>query len=155
MCAVGCSEGGDRTQLQRGPPLESQTLTKEQITADYKDVFEGLGHIGDTVIITGPLVKPTQWRRVPIALRDKVKEKLEDLESKGIVEKVTIPTGWISGMVVVSTPSEMRICLERQDLNKVVIHPKYQLRTLDELPPKLSKAKVLLWRLRMDFIRLG
>ena len=154
MCAVGSSEGGDRTQLQRGPPLESQTLTKEQITANYKDVFKGLGHIGDTAIITDPLVKPTQWRRVPIALRDKVKEKLEDLESKGLVEKVTIPTGWISGMVVVSTPSEIRICLESQDLNKVVIRPKYQLPTLDELPPKLSKAKVLLWRPRMDFIRL-
>ena len=95
MCAVGSSEGGDRTQLQRGPPLESQTLTKEQITADYKDVFEGLGHIGDTAIITDRLVKPTKQspRRVLIALRDKVKEKLEDLESKGIMEKVTIPTG--------------------------------------------------------------
>ena len=57
-------------------------------------------------------------------------------------------------MVVVTTPSEIRICLESQDLNKVVIRPKYQLPTLDELPPKRSKAKVLLWRLRMDFIRL-
>ena len=96
--------------------------------ANYKDVFEGLGHIGDTAIITDPLVKPTQHspRRVPIAHmhRDKVKEKLEDLESKGIVEKVTIPTGWISSMVVVSMPSEIRICLEPQDLNKVVIHRK-------------------------------
>ena len=54
--------------------------------ADYKDVFEGLAHTGDTAIITDPLVKPTQHSpcRVPIALRDKVKEKLEDLESKGI-----------------------------------------------------------------------
>ena len=56
--------------------------------------------------------------------RDKVKEKLEDLESKGITEKVTIPTGWIRSMVVVSTPSKIRICLEPQDLNKVVIRPK-------------------------------
>ena len=94
--------------------------------ADYKDVFEGLAHTGDTAIITDPLIKPTQHSpcRVPIALRDKVKEKLEDLESKGITEKVTIPTGWIRSTVVVSTPSKIRICLEPQDLNKVVIRPK-------------------------------
>ena len=69
--------------------------------ANYGDVFEELGHIGNTTIVTDPLVNPTQHsaRRVPIALRDKVKEKLEDLESKGIVEKVTIPTEWISSMV--------------------------------------------------------
>ena len=57
--------------------------------ANYRDVFEELGHIGSTTIVTDPLVKPTQHspRRVPIAPRDKVKEKLEDLESKGIVKR--------------------------------------------------------------------
>ena len=124
--------------------LESKILTEEQIIANYRDVFEGLGHIGNTTIVNDPLVKPTQLspRRVPIAIRDKVKEKLEDLESKGIVEKVTIPTEWISSMVVVTTPSKIRICLDPQDLNKAVIRPKYQMPTLDELLPKLSKAKV-------------
>ena len=123
--------------------LESKILTEEQIIANYRDVFEGLGHIGNTTIVNDPLVKPTQHspRRVPIAIRDKVKEKLEDLESKGIVEKVTIPTEWISSMVVVTTPSKIRICLDPQDLNKAVIRPKYQMPTLDELLPKLSKAK--------------
>ena len=57
------------------------------------------------------------------------------------MEKVNIPTEWISSMVVVSTPSKMRISLDPQDLNKVVIRPKYQMPTLDELLPKLSKAK--------------
>ena len=57
------------------------------------------------------------------------------------MEKVNIPTEWISSMVVVSTPSKMRISLDPQDLNKVVIRPKYQMLTLDELLPKLSKAK--------------
>ena len=121
--------------------LETQTLSREQIMADYKDVFEGPGHIGDTAIITDPLVKPTQhspsW--VPIALRYKVKEKLENLEIKGIVEKVTIQTE--SSMVVVSMPSKTRICLDLQNLNKAFICPKYQMPTLEELP-KLTKAKV-------------
>ena len=45
-------------------------------------------------------------------------------------------------MVVVTTPKKIRICLEPKDLNKAVLHPKYQMSTLDKVLPKLSKAKV-------------
>ena len=80
--------------------------------------FKGLGHIRYTAIVTDPLLKPTQHspQRVPIAPRDRVRARLEDLESKGIVEKVTKPTEWISSMVVFTTPSKIRICLYPQDL---------------------------------------
>ena len=78
--------------------LKSGNLTRDKILSEYKDAFEGLGHIGDTTIITDPSVKPVQHapRRVPVALRDRVKAKLDELERKGIVEKVAIPTDWIS-----------------------------------------------------------
>jgi len=79
---------------------------------------------------------------VPVALRDKVKAKLDDLEEKGTVEKVTTPTDWIRCMVVVTTPTKIWICLDPRDLNKAVMRPKYQMPTSDELLPKLSKAKV-------------
>ena len=45
-------------------------------------------------------------------------------------------------MVVVTTPKKIRICLDPKDLNKAVLRPKYQMATLDEVLPKLSKAKV-------------
>ena len=45
-------------------------------------------------------------------------------------------------MVVVTTPKKIRICLDPKDLNKAVLCPKYQMATLDEVLPKLSKAKV-------------
>ena len=45
-------------------------------------------------------------------------------------------------MVVVTTPKKIRICLNPKDLNKAVLRPKYQMATLDEVLPKLSKAKV-------------
>ena len=119
-------------------------LTREHILTEYKDVFEGLGHIGDTKFVLDPSVQPVQHnpRRVPIAIQDKVRAKIADLEKKGIVKKVTKPTEWISSMVVVTTPKKIRICLYPKDLNKAVLRPKYQMATLDEVLPRLSKAKV-------------
>ena len=106
--------------------------------------FEGLGHIGDTKFVLDPSVQPLQHnpRRVPIAIQDKVRAKIADLEKKGILKKVTKPTEWISSMVVVTTPKKIRICLDPKDLNKAVLCPKYQMAILDEVLPKLSKAKV-------------
>ena len=122
----------------------SGCLTREHILTEYKDVFEGLGHIGDTKFVLDPSVQPVQHnpRRVPIAIQDIVRAKIADLEKKGIVKKVTKPTEWISSMVVVTTPKKIRICLDPKDLNKAVLRPKYQMAALDEVLPKLSKAKV-------------
>ena len=51
-------------------------------------------------------------RRLPVALRERVKAELANLEKKGIVEEVTVPTDWISSMVVVTTPNKIKICLD-------------------------------------------
>ena len=124
--------------------LENGNLTRDQIFSKYKDVFEGLGHISDTTIIIDSSVKPVQHalRRVPVALRERVKAKIDELQRKGIMEKVAIPTDLISSMVVVTTPNKIRICVDLKDLSKAVIRPKYQLPNLDELLPKLNRTKV-------------
>ena len=113
--------------------VKNSLLTRDQVLRDCSDMFEGLGHIRDTKIVKDPNIKPVQHslRRVPVALRERVEAKLDDLEKKGIEEKVTIPTDWISSMVVVTTPNKIRICLDPKDLNKAVILPKYQMPTFD------------------------
>ena len=65
-------------------------LTRKHILTEYKDVLEGLGHIGDTKFVLDPSVQPVQHnpRRVPIAIQDKVRAKIADLEKKSIVKKV-------------------------------------------------------------------
>ena len=45
-------------------------------------------------------------------------------------------------MVVVAKPKKIRICLDPQELNKVIQRPKYQMPTLEELLPKFGKAKI-------------
>ena len=70
--------------------LENGNLTRDQIFSKYKDVFEGLGHISDTTIIIDPSVKPVQHapRRVPVALRERVKAKIDELQRKGSWRKL-------------------------------------------------------------------
>ncbi|RWS22271.1 uncharacterized protein B4U80_10711, partial [Leptotrombidium deliense] len=43
----------------------------------------------------------------------KVKTALDDLEAKGIIEKVNEPTEWINGLVTVQKPDgSVRLCLD-------------------------------------------
>ena len=119
-------------------------LSREEILNTYKDVFEGLGHIGNASFVVDDKCTPVQHapRRVPVTIHKEVKEKITDLEGKGIIKKETEPTDWISSMVVVAKPNKIRICLDPKDLNKALKGPKYQMPTLDELLPKLNNAKV-------------
>lgn len=79
---------------------------------------------------------------MPVCLQKEVKAKLADLESKGIIQKETDPTEWIRNMVAVAKPGKIRICLDPQELNKVIQRPKYQMPTFEELLPKLCKTTV-------------
>ena len=120
-------------------------LTKERILSEYKDMFEGLGHIGDSnSFVVDPNKPPVQHapRRIPVSLQKEVKEKIAELEKKGIIQKVTEPTKWISCMVIVAKPGKIQICLDPQNRNKAIQRPKYQMPTLEEILPNLSKAKV-------------
>jgi len=57
-------------------------------------------------------------RRVPAALRDQLKDTLDDLVKQQIIAPVTEPTVWISSMVVVPKKNgTLRIYLDPKDLN--------------------------------------
>ena len=58
-----------------------KTLTREAVLSDYKDVFTGLGYIGNYKIELKEEAIPKQDppRTVPIALRDDVKKALQDM----------------------------------------------------------------------------
>ena len=68
------------------------------ILEEFKDVFEGLGELpGDYKIITDETVKPKVHppRRVLIAVRPKIKEKLDELVQRKVITSVTEPTEWV------------------------------------------------------------
>ena len=122
----------DTVQVNSVGPVSvkmSAPLIRGKVLTEYKDVFDCLGHIGDSSSFTidpnYPLVQHV-LRYILVTLQKKKRAE---------------STSWISSMVVLENPEKI-ICLDPQDLNKAIQRPKYQMPTLEEILPKLSKAKV-------------
>ena len=97
--------------------------TSNTILEEYKDVFEGLGELpGEYKITTDESVKPKVHppRRVPVAVRPRIKEKLDELVQRNVITPVTEPTEWVSSMLAVIKPNKIRICLDPRDLNEAI-----------------------------------
>ena len=115
------------------------------ILEEFKDVFEGLGELpGEYKIITDETVKPQVHppRRVPIAVRPKIKEKLDELVQRKVITSVTEPTEWVSSMLAEIKPNKIRICLDPRDLNEAIKREHYQMLTIEEVATRLNRAKL-------------
>lgn len=115
----------------------------QAIQEQFPQVFKGLGTFGEPYEIKMkddarpfPLYSP---RSVPLAYRCKVKEELDRM----ILQKVTEPTPWCAGMVVVPKSSgKVRICVDLKPLNQSVLREVYPLPTTDEILAQVSGAKL-------------
>ena len=88
-----------------------------------------------------PLAIPTC--RVPISLMSKVKLQLCELGKQKVIQKVDVPTSWVSRMVVASKKSgDIRLCIDPQQVNKALKRELHPLPVMDDVLPELNKAKV-------------
>lgn len=129
------------------PPQLVLPLTKECILVHYADVFTGIGKLeGEIHLEVDASVKPVQLppRRVPFAIKDKLKQELEEMCKNGILEPVSEPSSWMSALVVVTKAynKQLRICLNPKALNRALKRCNYPMPTIDDILPHLSKAKV-------------
>ena len=72
-----------------------ESLTQDKILHNNRDVFTGLGKLPGTYHVDlDPNAKPVQEnpRRVPIPVKDELRTKIEELETLGVIAKVTKPT---------------------------------------------------------------
>ena len=122
------------------------SLTEEQVLAEYADLFKGLGKIEGKLHLevdetVPPVVMPP--RRVPVAVKEKLREELDRLESLGVLEKEDKPTQWVSSMVATQKPSgKVRVCIDPQRLNQALKRRHYPLPVIEDILPELSKARV-------------
>lgn len=97
---------------------------KDNFIAVNKDVFSGIGKFKDKCMTelrrdACSVIKPT--RRVPLSIKNKLKQKLEILEKEGIIVKATSPIEWASNLVIVEKPDgSLRLCIDPKELNNYI-----------------------------------
>ena len=104
-----------------------------------------------------PVVHPP--RRIPYALRDKLRDQLQHMEKLDIIEKVSEPTDWVNSLVIVSKANgKLRICIDPRDLNRAIKRQHFQLASAKDLFAQMSGAKYFAkldmsnayWQIRVD-----
>ena len=112
---------------------------------EFGDCFGELGKLPKTHhIVVDEKITPVVHapRRVPVALRNKLKDVLDKMVSLGVIEPVTEPTDWVSSLVTVEKPDgSLRLCLDPKDLNKAIKRQHYHMPTAEEIFSQMASAK--------------
>ena len=137
------------------------SMTADSVKQDYPHLFSGMGDLGEAKIqlqdeAIGVIDAP---RRVPLALKDRLKQELDRMQEGSVIEKVVEPTDWVNSLVVVEKPNgKLRVCLDPRNLNKAVKRPHYNMPTLEDAVAKMAGAKFFskldaqsgYWQIRLD-----
>ncbi|KAK2704195.1 hypothetical protein QYM36_017493 [Artemia franciscana] len=119
---------------------------EESPVSEYSDVFKDIGKLETECEIylkdnATPTVHPA--RKIPLALKQKLKTELERLESLDIIEKVRQPTDWVNAMVMVEKKDGgVRLCIDPVDLNRAIKRPYYPVPSFDVAVAELNGAAV-------------
>ena len=128
------------------PKDNYQGLTMENITETYRDVFKGLGCMeGKLHLEVDETIPPTVMppRRVPLTVKDRLKEELARLENANVIKRVEEPTDWVSSLVVTEKSNgKLRVCIDPQQLNKALRRSHYPLPIIEDILPELADVKV-------------
>ena len=135
------------TALQLVQKLDTMYTSLADVKKAYPTVFTGLGNFRDpyTIQLKDDAIPKALWtpRNVPIPLREKVKHELDRMESLKVISKVTEPTSWCAGMVVVPKRSgDVRICVDLRSLNESVLRQTHPIPKVDVTLAQLSGATV-------------
>ena len=117
---------------------------REKFINHYHDVFEGLGKFEKQFKLymnqnAVPFAAAPQ--RIPLKFKDKVLEKLNEMENDSVISKVNEAREWINNIVVVEKGEKVRICIDPKHLNNSLMNFRYPIPSLDELKQDLKDAQ--------------
>lgn len=82
-------------------------------------------------------------RKVPLAIKDKLKQELDRLEQLEIIKPVNTPTDWISSLVIAPTSiGRIRLCIDPRPLNQALKRNHYPTPLIEDILPDLGKARI-------------
>ena len=127
--------------------VDRKFLLAVDAEAENDPLNEGVGLLKDFSVklhidhSVPPVAKP--HRRIPISLREKVEEKLRQLEEDDIIEKVDGPTPWVSQPVFppkLSDPFDICMCAKMRSVNKAILRTCHITPTIEENVSDLNGA---------------
>lgn len=124
-----------------------EATTTESWQRKFPKIFQGLGTLsGDYHIQLHPDAKPHALftpHHVPLPLRPKVANELEQMEKEGVISKDSEPTSWCAGLVVVPKKSgNIHLCVDLKPLNRSILREVHPLPKVDETLAQLAGARV-------------
>ena len=133
-----------------------------QLSDKYESLFDGIGCLQDKYKIkidpsVTPVIHPP--RRVPFALKPKLKAELQRMLEMGVMSEVETLTSWVNSMVCVEKRNgDIRVCIDPHDLNRVIVRDRVQLPTAEEIMSKMAGAKIFstldasagYWQIQVD-----
>lgn len=119
----------------------------KEILKKYKAIFAGDGRMkSEATLDVDPTKSPGQERprRIPVGIRQRLREEIADLQSRKLIEKVDHPVKWTSNIVIVKKKNkdQIRICLDPKYVNEAIVRKRYQIPTIEEVLPELAHGKV-------------
>nr|DAA65000.1 TPA_exp: gag-pol protein [Drosophila ananassae] len=138
-------ENGRQSLLGRDTAVELKVLRLGRNINQIKEIVPFPKWKGIEVKLSiDDTVRPVQQplRRIPVALEDRVMEKLNEALSRDIIEPVTAPSSWISPIVLAFKENgDIRVCVDMRQANRAILRENYPLPTFDSFMTRLKKAK--------------
>ncbi|KAK8767070.1 hypothetical protein V5799_006149 [Amblyomma americanum] len=120
------------------------TSAEYEAIKHFRHVFEGLGCLKQPYSMVlqpdaTPVVQPA--RRVPLSLRQPLRDELQRMERAGIITKEDGPTDWVSPLVLVKKKDgSLRVCMDPRRINEHIKRQHYQLPRREDIEAELTGA---------------
>jgi len=140
--ALGLLNVSDQVCSVTSDPINS-------LIQEYTHIFTGVGKLKNfqVKLHTDPDVVPVAQphRRVPYSLRQKISDKIKELEDSEIIEQVTGPTPWVSPIVCVPkphNPEDIRICVDMRSVNNSILRERHITPTITEIIADINGSTI-------------
>lgn len=114
------------------------------ILEEFRQLFQGTGCVKREyrmVLRDDPIPVVQPARRVPLTLREPLRDELRRMEASGIIWKVDEPTDSVSPLVLVKkSGGSLRICKDPRTVNASMKREHYQMPQRETIEAKLSGA---------------
>lgn len=134
-----------RIQVNKICSVENIPENTQSILENHQHTFEGIGcfdQIYHIKLQANAVPRADPPRRIPIALREPLKQELENMVKQDIIEKVMEPAEWINSIVITKRKNnKLRVCIDPRYLNSFIVRQHRQLPTIDDIIDTLNGAK--------------